>query len=87
MDPTKPKLENITLTFTQEKCCTGGNEKEEYETLEVQIKSNLGIDYDNGGFFILKTKQWAINDVNEIIETLQRVKDILDTVVKNNPHK
>ncbi len=86
MDPNKPKLENITLTFTQESNCASEG-KEEYETLEVQIESSLGIDYDGGGFFILKTKQWAINDVNDMIETLQRVKDILDTTVKSNPHK
>lgn len=84
MDPNKPKLENITLTFTQEGNCTS---EEKDETLEVQIESSLGIDYDGGGFFILKTKQWAINDVNDMIETLQRVKDVLDTVVKNSPHK
>ena len=86
MDSNIPKLDSITLTFTQGNCCVS-KEKEEYETLEVQIDSSLGIDYDDGGFFILKTKQWAINDVKDMIETLQRAKDVLDTVVKNNPHK
>jgi hypothetical protein len=82
----KPTLDNITFSFTQEGNCVDGR-SDDYEKIEIQVKSSLGIDFDNGGFFVLKTEQWAINDIEEMTEMLQRVQDALDVVIKNNPHK
>jgi hypothetical protein len=82
----KPALDNIKFSFTQEANCVDGR-SDDYEKIEIEIKSSLGIDFDNGGFFVLKTKQWAINNATEMSELLQRVQDALDAAIKNNPHK
>jgi len=82
----KPVLHHITFLFSQEANCVDGS-SDDYEEIEIEVKSSLGVDYDNGGFFVLKTKQWAINDINEMTELLQRVQDSLDAVLINNPHK
>jgi hypothetical protein len=80
----KPDLNHIIFSFSQEPNCVDGGE---IETLEVRVESSLGVDYDEGGFFVIKTEQWAFDNITEFSEMLQRVQDALDVVIKNNPHK
>ena len=80
----KPNLDHIIFSFSQKPNCVDGGE---IETLEVRVESSLGVDYDEGGFFIIKTEQWAFDNITEFSEMLQRVQDALDVVIKNNPHK
>lgn len=80
----KPDLNHIIFSFSQEPNCVNGGE---IETLEVRVESSLGVDYDEGGFFVIKTEQWAFDNITEFSEMLQRVQDALDVVIKNNPHK
>jgi len=81
----KAKLEEIKFKFTQEGNCIDG--RDEWEELEVLFRSDLGIDYTGGGFMTLKTEQWAIENIAELGETLQRVQDAVDAILKSNPHK
>jgi|694.fasta_scaffold29594_4 hypothetical protein len=80
----KPKLERMTFLFTQESNCVDGGE---WEMLQVECKSSLGMDYDDGAFFVLTTEKWSVNDSEEIKELLQRVQDGVDGALKGNTHK
>jgi len=80
----KPNLDNITFLFSQEPNCIDGGE---HETLEVRVESSLGVDYDEGGFFIIKTEQWAFDDITEFSEMMQRVQNAVDTLTKNKKNK
>ena len=81
----KAKLEEIKFKFSQEGNCVDG--RDEWEKLEVSFRSDLGIDYTGGGFMTLKTGKWAIENIAELGETLQRVQDAVDAILKSNPHK
>ena len=72
----KPKLESMTFNFSQESNCVDGGNVEE---LEIRCESSLGIDYDGGCFYVLKTDGWAIDSV----EDLQKLFDRIQKSIKN----
>ena len=72
----KPKLESMTFNFSQESNCVDSGDVEE---LEIRCESSLGIDYDGGCFYILKTDGWAIDSV----EDLQKLFDRIQKSIKN----
>ena len=86
MESNKPKLEKVVFTFTQEGNCIDSR-KDEFEELEVRCESSLGIDYDNGCFFVLKTEQWAIDSLKDLEETMSRVYSAIKAALVNNPYK
>ena len=53
----------------------------------MEAKSSLGIDGDGGAFYVLKTEQWAINDIDDMIETLKRVKQAVEATKPTTIHK
>jgi hypothetical protein len=85
MNPNKPKLERVVFTFVQESNCVD-NQNDDWEELEVRCESSLGIDYDNGCFFVLKTEQWSIDSKREFDEMLNRIGDAVKAALVNNPH-
>jgi hypothetical protein len=85
MNPNKPKLERVVFTFVQESNCVD-NQNDDWEELEVRCESSLGIDYDNGCFFVLKTEQWSIDSKREFDEMLSRIGDAVKAALVNNPH-
>ena len=68
MDPIKANLlsQTLEMTYTQEvDCCTT---EEQYLTIKT----------DNGGggdFYVIETKRWAFDTVEEIIELLNQFKE------------
>lgn len=85
MNPNKPKLDKAVFTFIQESNCVDGK-SDEWEELEVKCQSSLGIDYDHGCFFVLKTEQWSIDGKDDFEEMLNRVGDAIKAALLNNPH-
>ena len=85
MNPNKPKLERVVFTFVQESNCVD-NQNDDWEELEVRCESSLGIDYDHGCFFVLKTEQWSIDSKREFDEMLSRIGDAVKAALVNNPH-
>jgi hypothetical protein len=82
-NPNKPSLDTMTFKFEQESNCVDGGEG---ETLIVEAKSSLGIDSDGGAFYVLKTEQWAISDIDEMLVMLKRVKAALDATKPTSIH-
>ena len=66
----KPKLENATFTFTQEGNCVDGG----MEELTIRCESSLGIDNDEGCFYVLETKQWAVDSVEDLQKLFDRIQ-------------
>ncbi len=78
----KPKLESVTFKFSQESNCVDGGDSVDsgnVEELEIRCESSLGIDYDGGCFYVLKTDGWAIDSV----EDLQQLFDRIQKSIKN----
>ena len=82
-NPNRPALDTMTFKFEQDSNCVDGGEG---ETLIVEAKSSLGIDGDGGAFYVLRTEQWAISDIDDIIRTLERVKAALDATKPTSIH-
>jgi hypothetical protein len=70
----EPKLESATFKFSQESNCVDGGDVEE---LEIRCESSLGIDYDGGCFYILKTDGWAIDSVEDLQKLFDRIEKII----------
>jgi hypothetical protein len=69
------KLERATFEFTQEPNCI--LDKDDYETLIVEVESDLGIDRTDGGFYVLKTEKWSINDEQDLKKLFDRINKII----------
>lgn len=71
----KPKLENASFTFSQDSNCVDGGEGEQ---LTIRCESSLGIDNDEGCFYILETKQWAVESGEELQQLFDRIRKVID---------
>jgi len=69
-------LERATFKFTQESNCISSSSDED-ETLTIDIGSSLGIDRDEGCFFVLKTKKWSVDNEQEFKLLFDRIKKII----------
>ena len=71
------KLDKVTFEFTQEEhCCS--NEMGGVESLTIECISDLGITQTDGAFYVLKTEQWAINDVNDLKQLFDKIEQAIN---------
>jgi len=82
-NPNKPSLDTMVFKFEQDENCVDGGEG---ETLTVEAKSSLGIDGDGGAFYVLRTKQWAFDDINELVTMLKRVERAIEATNPTSIH-
>jgi hypothetical protein len=82
-NPNIAQLDTMDFKFYQEANCVDGGDG---ETLIVEAKSSLGIDGDGGGFLVLKTEQWAINDINDVVNMLKRVERAVEATNPTSIH-
>jgi hypothetical protein len=67
-------LERATFEFSQDANCVSDTDGAEFLTIECE--SSLGIDRDEGCFYVLKTKGWSIDseeDLKKIFDRIQKV--------------
>ena len=69
------KLDSAIFTFTQDGDCL--DEIDHYQTLTIELTSDLGIDNTNGAFIILKTERWAINELSDLEVLINRCKQVI----------
>ena len=69
-------LEEATFRFSQDANCL--SDQDEYEFLEIEARSSLGIDRDKDCFFILKTKGWSIDSVEDLEKLFNRIKKVIN---------
>ncbi len=70
-------LEEATFRFSQDGNCL--SKSDQYEFLEIEAHSSLGIDRENDCFFVLKTEKWSVDS----IEDLEKLFDRIRKVIKN----
>ena len=71
----KPILERATFEFSQE--ANGLSLPDASEFLTIECESSLGIDRDEGCFYVLKTEQWSINDEKDLKELFDRIQNAI----------
>lgn len=71
------KLDKITFEFTQEEHCMS-NKMGGVETLTIECMSDFGITDTDGGFYVLKTEQWAINDMNDLKQLFDKIEQAIN---------
>ena len=71
----KPMLESATFRFSQEANCLSN--EDEYEDLVIEVESSLGIDRDEGCFFVLKTEKWSIDSGEDLTALIDRIKAVV----------
>ena len=75
----KVKLDKVTFEFTQEEHCLS-SEMGGVETLVVECLSDLGITSTDGAFFVLKTEQWAVNNIEEMKALFDKIENAINCV-------
>ena len=68
-------LENASFTFSQDANCL--TNEDEYESLEIEAQSSLGIDRDGDCFFVLKTEKWSVDGVEELEKLFDRIRKVV----------
>lgn len=64
------KLESASFEFGQEGNCV---DEEDYETITIECKSDLGIDNTEGCFYVIKTKQWSFDSLDDLKKLFDRI--------------
>lgn len=70
----KPRLSSATFEFNQEGNCVDGG----VEELTIRCEASLGIDNDDGCFYVLKTEQWAFDDLSALQEMIDRISKVIN---------
>lgn len=68
-------LEEASFRFSQDANCL--SDRDEYEFLEIEARSSLGIDRDADCFFILKTDKWSIDSIEDLEKLFNRIKKVV----------
>ena len=67
------KLERCSFTFSQEG--NGNGTTDEYEELIIECEASLGIDNDEGCFYVLKTTTgWSVDSIDEMQQLFNRIQ-------------
>ena len=73
----KPELYKMLFKFNQDPNCL--SDVDDWEELEIECMSDLGIDASDGRFFmVLKTEKWSIDSVAELEELVERIKRVMN---------
>jgi len=75
----KPILESASFEFSQDGNCVDGG----IETITIRCESSLGIDRDEGCFYVLKTNQWSIDSLDDLEELFNRINNVIKNKNKN----
>lgn len=68
-------LESASFKFSQDANCLSHQDAAEFLTIECQ--SSLGIDRDEGCFYVLKTKKWSIDDEQDLKKLFDRIQKVI----------
>ena len=68
-------LERATFEFSQGGNCISHSDEAEFLTIECE--SSLGIDRDEGCFYVLKTEKWSIDSTKDLDKLFDRIKQVL----------
>ena len=72
----QPKLESASFEFSQEGNCVDGDI--DIEILNIRCESSLGIDNDEGCFYVLKTEGWSIDSTEDLQKLFDRISKAIN---------
>ena len=70
-------LEKATFKFSQDANCL--SDQDDFETLIIEAQSSLVIDRDEDCFFVLKTKKWSMDGVEDLEKLFDRIRKVINT--------
>jgi len=68
-------LESASFRFSQDANCI--SDSDDYEFLEIETYSSIGIDRDNDCFFVLKTKKWSVDSAEDLEKLFDRIRQVV----------
>ena len=68
-------LESASFRFSQDSNCI--SDSNDYEFLEIETHSSIGIDRDNDCFFVLKTKKWSVDSAEDLEKLFDRIRQVV----------
>jgi hypothetical protein len=68
-------LEEASFKFSQDANCL--SDRDEYEFLEIETHSSLGIDRDGDCFFVLKTQKWSVDSAEDLEKLFDRIRQVV----------
>ena len=68
-------LEEASFRFSQDSNCI--SDPDEFEFLEIEARSSLGIDRDNDCFFVLKTEKWSVDSIEDLEKLFNRIRKVV----------
>ena len=68
-------LERATFEFSQDGNCISSSDQ--YEFLTIECESSLGIDRDDGCFYVLKTEKWSIDSTKDLDKLFDRIRQVV----------
>lgn len=74
----QPKLLSASFEFSQESNCVDGGTEADIEILNIRCESSLGIDNDEGCFYVLKTEQWSIDSTDDLQKLFDRISKAIN---------
>lgn len=76
------ELYKATFKFNQEPNCI--SDEDDWEELEIECVSDLGIDASDGKFFmVIRTSKWSIDSVADLEKLVKRIKKVILKQNKN----
>ena len=77
MEIKKPLLDIAVFTFLQDTNTNGTTGKSyEDEKLSITMESVCGGLDTEGGFYVLRTKGWSINEPSDLLDLFEQMKNI-----------
>ena len=68
-------LERATFEFSQDANCLSHQDAAEFLTIECE--SSLGIDRDEGCFYVLKTEKWSVDSAEDLEKLFDRIRQVV----------
>lgn len=68
-------LEEARFRFSQDANCL--SDQDDCEFLEIEARSSLGIDRDDDCFFVLKTKKWSVDSIEDLEKLFNRIRKVV----------
>jgi hypothetical protein len=68
-------LEEASFRFSQDANCL--SDRDEYEFLQIETYSSLGIDRDGDCFFVLKTQKWSVDSAEDLEKLFDRIRQVV----------
>jgi hypothetical protein len=68
-------LMKASFEFTQDGNCMSSINT---ESLTIECEASLGIDNDEGCFYVLKTEQWSIDSIEDLQDLINRINKVIE---------